>query len=328
VSGGRLTLGEFVAFGRYLVLLSWPLIAFGWVINIVQRGVASWERMLEVLDVPAAGAGPSRVDTQLDLSGRLEVRRLTFRYPNVATNALEDVSFALEPGRTVALVGATGSGKSTLVQLLPRLHEPPAGTVFVDGTDIRDLPLDGLRRAIGVVPQEPFLFSGTIGANVAFGLPGDWRAEPARARVDSAVSTAGLSTDVEGFAQGLETVLGERGITLSGGQKQRVALARALAIDPRILVLDDALSAVDTATEETILHGLRGVRRSRACLIIAHRISTVRDADEILVLNQGRVAERGTHDALVARNGLYADMHRRQMLEEEVGQWGNEAMRQ
>ena len=326
VISGRLTLGEFVAFGRYLVLLSWPLIAFGWVINIVQRGVASWERMLQVLDAPAAGEGPSRVESRLEVSGRLEVRGLTFRYPNVATAALEDVSFVLEPGRTVALVGATGSGKSTLVQLLPRLHEPPAGTIFVDGTDIRDLPLDGLRRAIGVVPQEPFLFSDTIGANVAFGLPGDWHAEPARARVETAVATAGLAADVEGFTRGLETVLGERGITLSGGQRQRVALARALAIDPRILELDDALSAVDTATEETILHGLRGVRQSRACLVIAHRISTVRDADEILVLSHGRVAERGTHDALVALGGLYADMHQRQMLEEEMRQWGTEAV--
>ena len=321
VIAGRLTLGAFVAFMRYLVLLSWPLIAFGWVINIVQRGVASWERMLEVMDAPAAGADAARASVP-PLTGRLDVRRLTFRYPSAATNALEDVSFSLAPGRTVALVGATGSGKSTLVHLLPRLHEPPPGTVFVDDMDVRSVPLDHLRRAIGVVPQEPFLFSDTVGGNVAFGLDDALDQDAARARVAEAVATAGLSADVAGFPHGLDTVVGERGITLSGGQKQRVAIARALAIDPRVLVLDDALSAVDTATEEAILHRLRAVRRSRACLIVSHRVSTVRDADEIVVLSAGRVAERGTHDTLVAAGGLYADMHRRQLLEEEMRQWG------
>ncbi len=328
VIDGRLTLGAFVAFGRYLVLLSWPLIAFGWVINIVQRGVASWERMLEVLDVPPVEARSAGEGSRLATAGRLEVRNLTFRYPNAPVNALEDVSLTLAPGRTVALVGATGSGKSTLVQLLPRLHEPPAGTVFVDGEDVRSLPIDSLRRAMGVVPQEPFLFSETIGANVAFGLGEDWRGAAGRGKVDAAVATAGLESDLAGFPQGLDTVLGERGITLSGGQKQRVAIARALAVDPRFLILDDALSAVDTATEEAILDRLRAVRQSRACLIVSHRVSTVRDADEILVLRAGRVAERGTHDDLVAAGGIYADMHRRQLLEEEMRQWDNQEMRQ
>jgi ATP-binding cassette subfamily B protein len=319
VIAGRLTLGAFVAFSRYLVLLSWPLIAFGWVINIVQRGVASWERMLEVLDAPAAGQTSAPGASRAPITGRLDVKHLTFRYPGATENALDDVSLSLAPGRTVALVGATGSGKSTLVQLLPRLHEPPAGTVFVDGMDVRAIPLDHLRRAIGIVPQEPFLFSDTVGGNVAFGLDDDGDAR--RGKVTDAVETAGLAGDVAGFANGLDTVVGERGITLSGGQKQRVAIARALAIDPRILILDDALSSVDTATEEAILQRLRGVRRSRACLIVSHRVSTVRDADEIVVLRDGRVAERGTHDALVAAGGLYADMHRRQLLEEEMRQW-------
>ena len=298
------------------MLLSWPLIAFGWVINIVQRGVASWERMLEIFDAPSV-EDAAATEKPIALTGKLEVRHLTFRYPNAAVNALEDISLTLEPGRTVAIVGATGSGKSTLVHLLPRLHEPPAGTVFVDGRDVRTLPLANLRRAIGVVPQEPFLFSDTIGGNIAFGVDKDWRAD-ARSTVSHAAATAGLGADIEGFSDGLDTVVGERGITLSGGQKQRVAIARALAVDPRILVLDDALSAVDTATEEAILHELRDVRQSRSCLIVSHRVSTVRDADEILVLHQGRVVERGTHDDLVAAGGIYADMHRRQLLEAEI----------
>ncbi|HKW01327.1 MAG TPA: ABC transporter ATP-binding protein [Vicinamibacterales bacterium] len=320
VMSGRLTLGGFVAFGRYLVLLSWPLIAFGWVINIVQRGVASWERMLEIFDAPAVDDAAA-TERPIALSGALEVRHLTFRYPNAPVNALEDVSLTLAPGRTVAIVGATGAGKSTLVNLLPRLHEPPAGTVFVDGRDVRTLPLANLRRAMGVVPQEPFLFSDTIGGNIAFGVDRDWRSDAGRRLIAHATATAGLTADVEGFTDGLDTVVGERGITLSGGQKQRVAIARALAVDPRILVLDDALSAVDTATEEAILEELRGVRQARSCLIVSHRVSTVRDAHEILVLDQGRVAERGTHDALVAAGGLYADTHKRQLLQAAIEEW-------
>jgi ATP-binding cassette subfamily B protein len=233
-------------------------------------------------------------------------------------DALTGVSLTGPAGRTLAIVGATGSGKSTLVQLLTRLHEPPPGTVLVDGRDVRDLPLAVLRRALGVSPQEPFLFSDTIAANVAFGLDVDANATEARARIADAARIAALDADVEAFPRGYDTVLGERGITLSGGQKQRVALARALAVDPRVLVLDDAVSAVDTATEEAILSRLRDVRRGRTCVIVAHRVSTVRDADEIVVLEAGRVVERGTHDALVARDGYYAAMHRRQLLEQEI----------
>lgn len=316
VINGRISLGDFVAFSRYLVLLSWPLIAFGWVINIIQRGLASWRRMLEVFDtVPAitdADADPEALAG--GVRGHLEVRGLSFAYPGTAEPVLSGISFTVAPGRTVALVGATGSGKSTLLQLIPRLHEPPAGTIFLDGVDVRRVPLARLRGAMGVVPQEPFLFSDTVAHNIAFGVDAD----PAPGAVAAAAAAAGLDADVAGFGRGLDTMVGERGITLSGGQKQRVAIARALLVDPKVLILDDALSAVDTATEEAILRTLRDVRQTRACLLVSHRISTVRDADEILVLDAGRVAERGTHHTLVARGGLYAAMDRRQRLEREL----------
>ena len=317
---GRLTLGEFVAFSRYLVLLAWPLIAFGWVINIVQRGLASWERMLEVLDAPPAEEDATRAQAQPAprTPGRIEVRDLTFAYPGTMVNVLQGVSFVAEPGQTVAIVGPTGSGKSTISSLVCRLHEPPPGTVFVNDVDVREQPLARLRASIGVVPQEPFLFSDTVGGNVVFGLNAEWSDETARASGLAAGATARLDVDVADFPAGYETMVGERGVTLSGGQKQRVAIARAVATDPQILILDDALSAVDTATEERILQQLREVRRRTTCLMIAHRISTVRDADLILVLVGGRVIERGDHAALVAMRGVYAQMHERQMLEEEL----------
>lgn len=318
VMDGRMTLGEFVAFSRYLVLLSWPMIAFGWVINLVQRGMASWGRMLEVFDAPVADPDAGAVARPPTRAGRIEARGLTFTYPGTSTPALVDVSFVVEPGQTLALVGATGSGKSTLVQLLLRLREPERGMLWLDGQDVRDLSIADVRGMMAVVAQEPFLFSDSVGGNVLFGSGEEWGEAPARARVAEAGALAALTDDVAGFDRGYDTVVGERGITLSGGQKQRVALARAVLAGRPILVLDDALSAVDTATEHVILEGLRRVRASRTCVLVAHRVSTVRDADLIMVLSSGRVVERGTHDALVAMGGLYADMHRRQQLEEEL----------
>jgi ATP-binding cassette subfamily B protein len=250
------------------------------------------------------------------LKGAIEFRDLTFAFEGRAV--LSGVSATIAPGQTVAIVGATGSGKSTLISLLPRLHNPPPGTLFVDGADVRDLPLATLRGAIGFVPQEPFLFSDSLAANIAFGVPGPNGEGPASERVHWASAVARLDKDVAHFPKGYETTIGERGITLSGGQKQRAALARALLTDPKILILDDALSAVDTYTEEEILGRLRGVMRERTSLIVSHRISTVRGADQILVLDQGRIVERGTHDELVSLDGVYAELYRKQLLEEEL----------
>jgi len=319
---GRITLGEFVAFNSYLVMLSWPMIAFGWVTNMLQRGMASWKRMLEILD-----ATPDISDAHVTPAGRaavptgaIEIRDLTFIYPGSDRPVLDRVSLRVERGQTVALVGATGSGKSTLVSLLPRLHEPPPGTVFLDGVDVREIPLATLRGAIGVVPQEPFLFSDAIAENIAFGVqvPGGNGDHDLERRVREAAAVARLDKDVESFPNGYQTAVGERGITLSGGQKQRTALARALMVDPRVLIMDDALSAVDTYTEEEILTRLGGVMRQRTAIIVAHRISTVRGADQIFVLDHGRLVERGSHDALVAHGGLYATLYKRQLLEEEL----------
>ena len=314
---GGITLGEFVAFNAYLVMLSWPMIAFGWVTNILQRGMASWKRMLEVIEAPPGidDSGVTDRGRSVRIGGRIEFRGLTFTYPGAAAPALHEVSFTIEPGQTVAFIGATGSGKSTLLALLPRLHEPPPGTVFLDGVDVREIPLARLRGGIGYVAQESFLFSDTIAGNIAFGVPAG-AADPARIR--DAAAIAQLHTDVDGFPNGYDTVVGERGITLSGGQKQRTALARALMMDPRILVLDDALSAVDTYTEEAILSRLREVMRLRTSIVVAHRVSTVRAADRIFVLDGGRIVEEGTHDQLVARGGRYAALHRRQLLEQEL----------
>ena len=314
---GRISVGEFVAFNAYLVMLSWPMIAFGWVTNILQRGMASWKRMLEVLDAQPDidDAAVSPAGRAVVIRGAIEIRDLTFTYPTANTPALDRVSLRIGAGQTAAFIGATGSGKSTLINLLPRLHEPPPGTIFLDGVDVREIPMATLRAAIGFVPQEPFLFSDTIAENIAFGV----ELEPPTARIvngpqttrttrmadgpppvgslderiRAAAAIARLDKDVETFPKGYDTLVGERGITLSGGQKQRTAIARALMVDPRLLILDDALSAVDTYTEEEILTRLRGVMRQRTSLIVSHRVSTVRDADRIFVLDRGRIVEEG-----------------------------------
>ena len=335
---GRITVGEFVAFNAYLTMLSWPMIAFGWVTNMLQRGMASWKRMLEVMDTePAIADCGLRIADSLEIGdpsairGRIEFRDLTFGYGGGRT-ILHNISATVEAGQTVALVGPTGSGKSTLIALLARLHDPPPGTVFVDGVDVRQIPLATLRGAIGFVPQEPFLFSDTVADNVAFGLDatageagragragGEASESSGRlARIEAASAVARLDKDLTDFPKGYDTIVGERGITLSGGQKQRTAIARAIVIDPRILVLDDAMSAVDTYTEDEILSRLQSVMRERTSIIVSHRISTVRRADQIFVLDAGRIVERGTHDDLIRGGGLYAELHKKQLLEEEL----------
>jgi ATP-binding cassette subfamily B protein len=313
VMAGRMTVGGLVAFTAYLLMLTWPMIAFGYVTNLLQRGLASWGRMLAVFDqAPAITDAADAVPVE-HITGDIEFRHLTFRFGDRVI--LDDVSARMPAGTVTAIIGATGSGKSTLLSLLPRLHDAPPGTVFVDGIDVRRIPLRVLRGAIGFVPQEPFLFSDSLAENIAFGVHADLATT---ARIEEAAKVARLDHDVVDFPQQYLTSVGERGITLSGGQKQRTAIARALMMDPSILILDDALSAVDTYTEEEILQRLRGVLRSRTSILVSHRISTVRDADQILVLSEGRIVERGRHDDLVAHNGLYADLHRRQLLEEEL----------
>ncbi len=309
---GRITLGQFVTFNIFFGELVWPMIAVGWVINIYQRGTASLRRIRAILDTEPAIRDEEPPADVGRIAGELRFRDLSFAYDG-GEPVLDAIDLVVAAGETVAVVGRTGAGKSTLLSLVPRLFDPPPGHLLVDGVEIRRLPLMKLRSAIAMVPQESFLFSTTIRDNVAFGRPQASDEEVARA-----AALAGLESDLAGFPQGLETRVGERGLTLSGGQKQRVALARALVRDPRILLLDDCLSAVDTQTEERILRNLRSVFEGRTVIFVTHRVSAAQMADQIVVLDRGRIAERGSHRELLDHGGLYADLRRRQMLEEEL----------
>lgn len=310
---GEISIGQFVQFTLYLGLLVWPMIALGWVINLFQRGMASMGRIDAILSAEPGIRDTDQLGDAREIAGEVEFRGLTFKYPGSTEPALREINLRIAPGQTVAFVGAVGSGKSTMMNLVPRLLDAEPGQVMIDGTPIQEIPLNLLRSSIGYVPQETFLFSESIAENVAFGVGGAPRGE-----IERAATEAGIAEDIAEFPRGYDTLVGERGITLSGGQKQRTAIARALIRRPRILILDDALSSVDTYTEEKILEHLRQIMRGRTSLIVSHRVSTVKEADLIVVLDEGRIAERGSHEELIVRGGLYAELYHKQLLEEEL----------
>ncbi len=307
----RISIGSFVMFNTYMGILVWPMIALGWVVNLMQRGGASLARINQIFHEKPSIAAPSHTVPLTRVRGEIEFRNVSVAYPS--GRALDNVSLTIDAGATVAVVGHTGSGKSTLVSLAPRLMDPTGGRVLLDGIDLRQLSPAELRRHIGFVPQETFLFSATIAGNIAFGVESATDDEIRRA-----AELAGLAGDIDSFPKGYDTMVGERGITLSGGQKQRTAIARAILRNPRILILDDALSSVDTLTEERILQALENAMRGRTVILISHRVSTVRQADRIVVLDHGRIVEQGTHAELVSAGGYYADLSQKQMLEEEL----------
>ncbi len=315
---GRISVGDFVAFNTYMVLLTWPIIALGWVINIFQRGTASMGRINEMMvEKPEIEDSPEAIANRASFSGELlgdiEFRGLNFAHNGVPV--LHDINLQVPAGRSLAIVGPTGSGKTTLVNLIPRIYDAEPGTVLLDGRPLREYPLEILRSNIGFVPQETFLFSETVRENIAFG-----KQAASDSEVRAAAEAASIASDIEDFPDKYQTMVGERGITLSGGQKQRTAIARALIRNPRILVLDDALSSVDTHTEDKILNHLRDLMAGRTTIFISHRVSTVRNADMIAVLHGGRIVERGSHDELLALNGYYADLYNKQLLEEELAE--------
>ena len=345
---GKISVGDFVAFNTYMMQLTWPVIALGWVINIFQRGTASLVRIDEILsqkpeiadeatlalDHGATGVSracpersrrvPPGEDARLstnEIFGEIEFCNLNFAYNG--TSVLKDINLRIPAGSSLAIVGPTGSGKTTLVNLIPRIYDAEPGAVLIDGRPVRQFPLDSLRRHIGFVPQETFLFSDTIRENIAFGMSEEGSRENGDASLDdikAAAEAANIAQDIASFPEGYNTMVGERGITLSGGQKQRTAIARALLRSPRILILDDALSSVDTHTEDKILNHLREIMRGRTTIFISHRVSTVRNADSIAVLHQGRIVEQGTHEQLISRNGYYTDLYNKQLLEEELAE--------
>jgi len=329
---GQISLGALISFNAYLTLLVWPMIALGWVTNIFQRGAASMGRLSYILAAtPSIDDSAAKVAPSTKPAGAIEFRGLTFSYPtslagndakvkaksngsgNGSHPVLQNIDLKIPAGSTLAIVGPTGSGKTTLAALIARLWEAPSGQLYLDGKPLREWPLATLRGAIGFVPQDTYLFGETIGGNIAFGLQ-----EFTDEQVREAAGIANLEGDIQDFPKHYASVVGERGITLSGGQKQRTAIARAVIRDPRILILDDALSSVDTQTEERILSRLKEIMAGRTTILISHRTSTVRDADQIVVLQDGKISERGTHDELLAAGGYYADLYRKQLLEDEL----------
>jgi ATP-binding cassette, subfamily B, multidrug efflux pump len=314
--GSTLSIGEFASFLFLFEGIQWPIIALGWIASVIQRGITSWGRLKEILDAKPLVADSEQTDYTLTrIKGAVEFRNVTLKFGEFT--ALENVSFKIAQGETIGITGKTGSGKTMIVNLIARLLEPTSGEIFIDGIDIKKYPLEVLRRFIGIVPQEPFLFSDTIGNNIAFGIPED-DGSARKAKIQEVAELVQLVSDVSDFPKGFDTDLGERGVTLSGGQRQRTAMARAIIRDPAILMLDDALSAVDTQTEARILTGLEKVARNRTTLVIAHRVSAFQNAHRILVLHEGKIVEQGTHEALLDQNGWYADIVRRQKLEEDL----------
>ena len=310
---GTISLGEFVAFSAYLMMLVRPMITLGFIVNTFERGAASMDRIQAILDEKPEISDAKDVKWGIkDIDGEIEFRNLNFDYPD-GTPVLRDINLKIARGMTLAIVGGTGSGKSTLVNLIPRIRQAERGTIFIDGVDIQDIPLNVLRSNIGFVEQEPFLFSDYLRNNIAYGLE-----TPDEAQIRDAAHTADLLDQIEEFPDGLETFLGERGITISGGQRQRSALARAIIIRPKILILDDAFANVDTQTEDTILSRLDEIMKNRTTILISHRISTVKNADHIIVLNDGNITETGTHEQLIEQNGIYANIYETQLLQEEL----------
>jgi ATP-binding cassette subfamily B protein len=336
VMAGRMTLGDFAAFNAYLGMLSWPMIALGWVVNIMERGTASLGRMNQIFEAlpeirdsfPPGQLTPARTQMgesaekpdygtkpAVSFRGEIEFRHASFAYQQIPV--LRDLCLRIPAGATYAIVGETGSGKTTLVNLLPRYYDLTGGEILIDGKPLREIPLSVLRANIGYVPQETFLFSQTIGENIAFGVE-----NPSDEEIRQAAFCANILEDIQEFPRQFETLVGERGITLSGGQQQRTAIARALIRNPRILILDCALSSVDTVTEERILRALKSILAGRTSILISHRVSTVRFADQIVVLQEGCIVEQGTHEELIEKGGYYADLHQRQLLEEELTEAG------
>jgi len=312
VLAGRVSIGGFTSYMLYMAQLMWPIIALGWVVDIFQRGTASVGRINQMLvEEPAIKDGPESRDREI--AGDIEFHNLNFAYEG--RTVLHDVNLRIPVGSSLAIVGPTGSGKTTLVSLVPRIYDAAPGSVLIDGRPITDFSLACLRASVGFVPQETFLFSDRIRDNIAFGV-----ASASDEQIHAAADAANIAADIESFPEQYDTLVGERGITLSGGQKQRTAIARALIRNPRILILDDALSSVDTHTEDKILNHLRTVMQGRTTIFISHRVSTVRNADRIAVLHEGHVVELGTHDELLARNGYYSDLYNKQLLEEELAE--------